>query len=96
MTGDEFILLNATIPWSLAGFFLSGAAITLVLLRAIRQAEVGYEDETGFHYGNFNPSSGGKGSRPAKPLRGHDVYSCDHSKSRENKRSRHGSRQRHD
>jgi len=96
MTGDVSIFLNATIPWSLAGFFLSGAALTLVLLRAIRHAEVGYEDESGFHYGDLGSSSSGKGSRPAKPLRGNDIYSCDHSKSRENKTSRHGPRPRGD
>jgi len=91
MTGEVFTLFNAVVPWSLAVFFLSGAAATLVLFRALRHAEVGYEDESGFHYGQLDSSRSSKGSRPAKPVGATEIYSCDHSKSRENKTARHGS-----
>jgi len=89
MLGNVRSFPHAFIPWYFTGAFLLGAIVTLVLLLAIRHAEAGYEDDSGFH---FEPTASGqdKFSRPAKPLRGGDSYSCDHSRERENRSSRHG------
>jgi hypothetical protein len=87
MAADLSIFLHASIPWYLTGAILFGCIGLLAVLFAIRKAEAGYEDDTGFHYGSAGQVSL-KNSRPAKTLHAHEILSCDHSRVREGKTGR--------
>jgi hypothetical protein len=84
MAAELSIFLLASIPWYLTGAILLGCVGLLAVLLAIRKAETGYEDDTGFHYGTARHFSM-KNSRPAKTLHAQEMLSCDHSRVREGK-----------
>lgn len=74
----------ATIPWMWMEIALLVGLLVLTLIRAVQKSEVGYENESGFHYGN-SEDAGRKISRSARPLPLVEAHSCHHSRMRENK-----------
>ncbi len=86
MASGTFIFQFATISWAWMEIVLFVGLLVLTLIRAIQHAEVGYENEAGFHYGNTE-EAGRKISRSARPLPSVEEHSCHHSRVRENKKS---------
>lgn len=87
MAADLCISLLALIPRRLVEIFLVTALLILTFLGAMRKAEIGYEDEAGFHYGNARQTNFRATSRSAKSTYAPESQSCDHSRSREGKTS---------
>lgn len=78
--------LQAAIPWFLVEIIFVAGLLVLTVIRAMQRAEVGYEDEAGFHYGNADSHHRGD-SRLAVSSHKIKVQTCNHSRSRESKKN---------
>lgn len=74
----------AVIPWFWIKALLLVGLTILTLVRAVKKTEIGYENETGFHYGNEEDNYR-KASRSAHPLSPLATHSCLHSRIHENR-----------
>jgi hypothetical protein len=86
MVAGISFFLQAAIPWYLIEIIFMAGLLILTVIRAIQRAEIGYQDGTGFHYGNANSDRHGS-SRFAKSSRKIEVQTCVHSRSRESRKS---------
>ncbi len=83
---STFIFQLASIPWGRMEIALLAGLLILTLIRTIQQSEVGYQNESGFHYGDAEDTRR-QISRSARPFSLVENHSCHHSRARENKNS---------